>query len=103
MFIITLEGMGREGAYAVRDERDDNVLYLFIDKDDAIRYAGLLEAEEDFPPMMIQEVEDRQVISTCEQTNCKYSIITPDELVIPPDLDDDPVPEDKVEKPPEHG
>ena len=102
MYILALKGMEKQGAYSV-DREGLKTLYLFVDKDDAIRYAGLLEAEEDFPPMMIQEVEDRQVISTCEQTNCKYSIITPDELVIPPDLDDDPVPEDKVEKPPEHG
>ena len=104
MFIITLQGMGKEGAYAVRDEIDENVLYLFVDKDEDLRYATLLEAEEDFPPMAITEVEDRQVIATCEQTNSKYSIITPDELVIPPVIEpDDPVPEDKMEKPPEHG
>mgnify|MGYP001182588725 CR=1 FL=1 len=98
MFLITIEGMGPEGAYAVRDERNNNVLYLFIDKDDAMRYASMLEAEETFPPMSVTEVEDRQVIATCEHTNCKYSIITPDELVIPL-IDDDPISEDKVEEP----
>ena len=77
MFIITLQGMGDEGAYAVRDEKNENVLYLFVDKDDALRYVGMLDADE-FPPMAVTEVEDRQVIATCEQSNCKYSIITPD-------------------------
>ena len=40
MFIITLEGHEGEGAYAVHDEYGENVLYLFVDKDDAMRYAG---------------------------------------------------------------
>ncbi|MEC7807383.1 MAG: DUF3110 domain-containing protein [Pseudomonadota bacterium] len=103
MFIITLQGMGDEGAYAVRDEKNENVLYLFVDKDDALRYVGMLDADE-FPPMAVTEVEDRQVIATCEQSNCKYSIITPDDLVIPPlQKPDDPVSKDSVEKPPEHG
>ena len=35
MFIITLEGHEGEGAYAVHDEYGENVLYLFVDKDDA--------------------------------------------------------------------
>ena len=103
MFIITLQGMGDEGAYAVRDEKNENVLYLFVDKDDALRYVGMLDADE-FPPMAVTEVEDRQVIATCEQSYCKYSIITPDDLVIPPlQIPDDPVSIDSVEKPPEHG
>lgn len=101
MFIITLKGLEQEGAYAVHDEHGENVLYLFVDKDDALRYAGLLEADN-FPPMAVTKVEDQQVIATCERVNCKYSIITPDVLVIPP-LQDDPVPENSLEEPPEHG
>nr|BAR29461.1 hypothetical protein [uncultured Mediterranean phage uvMED]BAR29529.1 hypothetical protein [uncultured Mediterranean phage uvMED] len=102
MFIITLDGHQGEGAYAVHDEHGENVLYLFVDKDDAMRYAGLLEAE-DFPPIVVTKVADKEVISTCEKVNCKYSIITPDVLVIPPLDKDDPVPEDSMEEPPKHG
>ena len=102
MFIITLDGFQGEGAYAVHDEHGENVLYLFVDKDDAMRYAGLLEAE-DFPPIVVTKVADKEVISTCEKVNCKYSIITPDVLVIPPLDKDDPVPEDSMEEPPKHG
>ena len=101
MFIITLEGHVGEGAYAVHDADGENVLYLFVDKDDAVRYAGLLEAD-DFPPMSVTKVADRDVIQTCERVNCKYSIITPDVLVIPPP-DNDPIPEDSMEEPPQHG
>ena len=82
MFIITLQGMGKEGAYAVRDEIDENVLYLFVDKDDAIRYAGLLEAD-DHPAVNVTEIEDENIIKTCEMMGYKYSIINPDEFVIP--------------------
>tara|TARA_B100000073_G_C23505151_1_gene481407 strand:+ start:217 stop:519 length:303 start_codon:yes stop_codon:yes gene_type:complete len=100
MFLLTLSEHQEEGAYAVHDADGENVLYLFVDKDDAMRYAGLLEAE-DFPPMSVQEIDDHTLIATCETANCKYSIITPDELVIPPQ--DDPVPKNPMEKPPEHG
>jgi hypothetical protein len=61
-----------------------------------------LEAE-DFPPIVVTKVADKEVISTCEKVNCKYSIITPDVLVIPPLDKDDPVPEDSMEEPPKHG
>jgi|TARA_B100000035_G_scaffold5013_1_gene4468 hypothetical protein len=101
VFIITLEGHEGEGAYAVHDADGENVLYLFVDKDDAMRYAGLLEAD-DFPPMAVTSIEDQQVIATCEKVNCRYSIITPNDFVIPPS-DNDPVPKDPLEKPPEHG
>ena len=97
MFILLDKSTG--GVYAVTGDDGNKVVQIFVDKDDAMRYATLLEAEEDFPPMAITEVEDRQVIATCEQTNSKYSIITPDELVIPPVIPDDPIPENTMEKP----
>ena len=47
MYIIALKGREKEGAYSV--EREGlKTLYLFLDKDDAIRYARLLEAN-DYP------------------------------------------------------
>jgi len=44
MFILTIEGKEEEGAYSVIDEEGEKALYLFVDCDDAERYAGLLEA-----------------------------------------------------------
>ena len=39
MFIITIEGMEDEGAFAVKDAMGDKVVFLFEEEDDAMRYA----------------------------------------------------------------
>lgn len=83
MFILTVEGKEEEGAYSVIDEEGEKALYLFVDFDDAERYAGLLEAE-DYPKMSVVEVEDELAVKTCELYGYHYVIITPNEFVIPP-------------------
>ena len=52
MYILALQGKEKEGAYAVNAEEGKQLVYMFLDKDDALRYAGLLEAE-DFPEMSV--------------------------------------------------
>ena len=42
MFILTIEGKESEGAYSVVDEEGDQILYLFEEEDDAIRFAMML-------------------------------------------------------------
>ena len=44
MFIITVEGMENEGAFAVKDSIGDKVVFLFEEEDDAMRYSIQLEA-----------------------------------------------------------
>lgn len=83
MYILTINGMEDEGAYAVTDSDGEKALYLFEEEDDAVRYAGLLEAE-DYPLMTVVEVEDDVAIKTCEMYGYHYVIINQDELVIPP-------------------
>ena len=83
MYILTIEGHEQDGAYAVADEDGDRALYLFQEEDDAIRYGGLLEAE-DYPPMTVVEVEDKLAINTCNMYNYRYVVITPEDFVIPP-------------------
>ena len=46
MFILTVEGNEAEGAYSVTGDDGEQVLYLFEDEDDAIRYALLLEDQD---------------------------------------------------------
>tara|TARA_B100001996_G_C18400930_1_gene492847 strand:+ start:33 stop:320 length:288 start_codon:yes stop_codon:yes gene_type:complete len=87
MFILTIEGKEDEGAYAVSDTEGERALYLFEEEDDAVRYAGLLEAE-DYPPMTVIEVEDELALNTCNRYNYRYVIITEDDFVIPPKQDD---------------
>ena len=83
MFILTIEGQENEGAYAVTDPQGEKALYLFEEEDDAIRYGGLLEAE-DYPPMTVIEVPEELAIKTCNMYNYRYVIITEDDFVIPP-------------------
>ena len=61
MFILTVAGKEREGAYSVEDEDGDQILYLFEQEDDAVRFAMMLE-DEDYPEMHVMEVEDAVMI-----------------------------------------
>jgi len=83
MFILTINGKEKEGAYSVTDDEGDQILYLFQEEDDAVRYAMMLE-EDDYPEMHIIEIEDEVMLKTCEMHGYQYTIITPDDIVIPP-------------------
>ena len=56
---------------------------MFLDKDDAVRYARLLEAD-DFPDMSVVEVNDQEIIEACVIHGHEYYVVTPDDIVIPP-------------------
>jgi len=83
MFILTVEGKESEGAYSIPDENGEQVLYIFEDEDDAIRFALLLE-DQGYPEMHVIEVDGKVVIKTCELHDYRYSIITKNDIVIPP-------------------
>tara|TARA_B100000131_G_scaffold120641_1_gene117663 strand:+ start:114 stop:386 length:273 start_codon:yes stop_codon:yes gene_type:complete len=88
MFILTVAGKEKEGAYSVPDEEGDQILYLFQDEDDAVRYAMMLE-DKDYPEMHVLEVEDEVMIRTCETHGYNYAVITSNDIVIPPDTKHD--------------
>ena len=82
MFILTILGQEREGAYAVTDPDGERALYIFEEEADAERYAGLLEAE-DYPEMSVIEIDKKLAIQTCYSYNYRYVIITPNDFVVP--------------------
>ena len=88
MFILTINGKETEGAYSVANEEGDQVLYLFEEEDDAVRYAMMLE-EEGYPEMHVIEVEDDMMIKTCDVYDYQYAIITKNDIVIPPKVEHD--------------
>ena len=88
MFIITVAGKEKEGAYSVVDDDGEQVLYIFEEEDDAARYAMQLE-ELDFPLMNVLEIESDLMIHTCETHGHRYAIISKNDIVIPPDDSDD--------------
>ena len=87
MFLLTLKDRKDDGAYAVHDQYGQKVLFLFEDEDDATRYAMMLEDQED-AEMDVVEVDGALAIRTCKLYNYKYAVITPNDIVIPPKLND---------------
>ena len=83
MFILTINGREKEGAYSVLNDDGEHILYLFEEEDDATRYAMMLE-DDGYPEMHVIEIEDDVMIKTCELHDYQYTIITSNDIVIPP-------------------
>ena len=84
MFVLTLENHP-DGVFSVFDDADDRVIPIFIENDDAERYLLMMEEDPDYPPMQVVEMEDHVIIGACQDRGKKFSIITPDDFLIPPD------------------
>ena len=82
MYILAVTGKEKEGAYSVKGE-SNQLVYMFLDKDDAVRYAGLLEAD-DFPDMSVVEVNDREIIEACVTHGHEYYVVSRDDIIVPP-------------------
>jgi hypothetical protein len=88
MFILTINGKETEGAFSVMNDEGEKILYMFEEEDDSVRYAMMLE-EEGYPEMHIIEVDDEVMIEACDMHGYQYTIITKDDIVIPPDIEHD--------------
>ena len=84
MFIITLEDHP-DGVFSVFDDAEDRVIPIWTEGDDAERYLMMMEDDEDYPPMQVVEMEDHVIIGACQERLQPFTIITPDDLLIPPD------------------
>jgi len=87
MYLLTLKDQKDDGAYAVHNRYGEKVLFLFEEEDDAVRYALQLEDQEE-TEMEVVEVDDALAIMTCKRYNYKYAVVTPNDIVIPPKLND---------------
>ena len=45
--------------------------------------------EDDYPEISIMEVEDEVIIKTCQMHGYNYTVITPNDIVIAPDIKND--------------
>jgi len=88
MFLLTLKDRKEDGAYAVQNKRGEKVLFLFEEEDDASRYAMMLEEDEEPAEMEVIEVDGALAIRTCKMYNYRYAIVSPNDIVIPPKLND---------------
>jgi|TARA_B100001093_G_C26350135_1_gene809893 hypothetical protein len=84
MFIVTLEDQP-DGVYSIFDDDEDRVIPIFQEEEDADRYLMMLQIDEDYPPMQILEIDDHAIITACQERGHKFSIITADDFLIPPD------------------
>tara|TARA_B100000029_G_scaffold462709_1_gene495453 strand:+ start:385 stop:654 length:270 start_codon:yes stop_codon:yes gene_type:complete len=84
MFVITLKDHP-QGIFSVFDEKEDRIVPLFENPDDAIRYVMQLSEDEENPDLQIMNVEPEQIIHACRAQGQRYSIISSDTLLIPPD------------------
>ena len=89
MFILTVAGRENDGAYSVKDGEGNRILYLFEQEDDAERYAMRLEEDDDYPEMHVLEVESEVMIKTCKVHGYNFTVITPNDIVIPPKIEHD--------------
>jgi hypothetical protein len=84
MFVIVKRDSEQAGAFSICDDEGSEVVLIFVQEDDAIRYCSQLE-DIGFPPTKIMEFDDVKIIKMCELMNQKYTIITPHDIVVPPD------------------
>jgi hypothetical protein len=88
MFILAIKEKEDDGAYAIVDDKSgEKILLIFAEEDDAERYAMMLQdnghCEEDLIPI---EISHELAIKTCKRNNHKYTIVRPDDIVIPPKI-----------------
>ena len=84
MFVITLKDHP-QGIYSVFDDKEDRIVPLFIEQDDAVRYVMALAEDDGNPELQVLETEPDHIIHACRSQGQRYSIISPDDLIIPPD------------------
>lgn len=76
-------GTDNEGIHTVQVS-DRNTILMFQEEDDALRYAGLLEAQ-DFPEPKVEEIDSEEVEQFCRQADYDWKIIESEQLEIPPE------------------
>ena len=84
MYVITLKDHP-QGIYSVFDKNEDRVVPLFLDEDDAVRYVMALAEDDENPELQVLETEPEHIIHACRSQGQRYSVISPDDLIIPPD------------------
>ena len=84
MYVITLKDHP-QGIYSVFDESEERIVPLFIEEDDAVRYVMALAEDDENPELQVLETEPDNIITACRSQGQRYSVISPDDLIVPPD------------------
>lgn len=83
MYILTEKRSG--GVYAGFDNFDGHKLVqVFEEEDDAQRYLIHLEAQDYPDKLEVMEVDPEIVAINCNKFGYQYTIVSPDDFIIPP-------------------
>ena len=85
MYVITLKD-NPQGIYSVFDDKEQRIVPIFVEEDDADRYVMALEDDDENPELEVVETEPDKIIHACRSQGQRFSIITPDDFIIPPDI-----------------
>ena len=81
MYLLTDKKSG--GVYAVFNKDNVKTVHLFEEEDDVVRYQNLLEADGHGELDILER--DREIVEVnCNNRGYLYTVITKDDLVIPP-------------------
>ena len=72
-----------EGIYTLEID-GDNIVVAFEEEDDAIRYAGLLEAQ-DFLSPTVESIDSEDLGAFCRESNYDLNIVPTEGLLVPPE------------------
>ena len=72
-----------EGIHTIQ-EGNINKILMFKDKDDASRYAMMLEAQ-DFPEPSVEAIDSEEIELFCEKANYDWQIVESGQLELPPE------------------
>ena len=78
------------------------IIPIFETHCDAERYISFLEDDSTNPALQIAEVDVEAMVAACIHSGQRYSIITEDDFIVPPNCYDS-FSEDPLEELPEHG
>jgi hypothetical protein len=76
-----------EGIYSTQ-VGDRNVILMFEQEDDALRYADQLEAE-DFPKPTVEGIDPQEIEEFCQESDYDCILVTAEMLVTPPSMNVD--------------
>ena len=71
-----------EGIYSTQ-VGDRNVILMFEQEDDAVRYADQLEAE-DFPKPTVEGIDPEEIEEFCQDSDYDFILVNSEMLVTPP-------------------
>lgn len=77
------ENEDQEGIYSIK-VNTENLIIAFVEKDDAIRYGLMLEAQDFFSPR-VEPIDLAELEEFCDQYSYRLRVIESNELMTPPE------------------